>query len=96
MTSPQMEVWWTPPPTGKGKEATVVEEAEVERAQTALIPSDPLPLGEAKGRRKMGFLAKSNSQSFMGKRVIQVRSLMPSDSGLGASPTTGTTMRTLT
>ena len=27
MTSPQMEVWWTPPPTGKGKEAAVAEEA---------------------------------------------------------------------
>ena len=53
-------------------------------------------LGEAEGRRKMGFLAKSKSQSLVGKRVIRVRSLMPSDSGLGASPTTGTTMRTLT
>ena len=91
-----MEVWWTPPPTGKGKEATGAEEAKVERAQTALTLSDPLPLGEAEGRRKMGFLAKSRSQSLVGKRVIQVRSLMPSDSGLGASPTTGTTMRTLT
>ena len=96
MTPPQMEVWWTPPPTGKGKEAVGAEEAEVERAQTALTPSDPLPLGEAEERRKMGFLAKSRSQSLVGKRVIQVRSLKPSDSGLGASPTTGTTMMTLT
>ena len=95
-TSPQMGVWWTPPPAGKGKEVVGAEEAEAERAQTALTPSDPLPLGEAEGRRKMGFLAKSRSQSLVGKRVIQVRSLMPSDSGLGASPTTGTTMRTLT
>ena len=95
-TSPQMEAWWTPPPTGKGKEATGAEEAEAERAQTALTPSDPLPPAEAEGRRKMGFLAKSRFQSLVGKRVIQVRSLMPSDSGLGASPTTGTTMRTLT
>ena len=47
-------------------------------------------------RRKMGFLAKSKSQSLVGKRVIRVRSLMPSDNGLGASPITGTTMRTLT
>ena len=47
-------------------------------------------------KRKMDFLAKSKSQSLVGKRAIQVRSLMPSDSGLGASPTTGTTMRTLT
>ena len=80
----------------KGKRGVVAEEAEVERAQTALTPSDPLPLGEAEGRRKMGFLAKSKSQSLVGKGVIWVRSLMPSDSGLGASPTTGTTMRTLT
>ena len=50
------------------------------------------------GRRKKkdGFVAKSKFQSLVGKRAIQVRSLMPSDSGLGASPTTGTTMRTLT
>ena len=47
-------------------------------------------------KRKMDFLAKSKSQSLGGKRVIRVRSLMPSDSGLGASPTTGTTTRTLT
>ena len=92
-----MEAWWTPPLTGKGKKAVVAEEAEVERAQTALTPSDPLPSrGGSKGRRKMGFLAKSKSQSLVGKRVIRVRSLMPSDSGLCASPTTGTTMRTLT
>ena len=72
------------------------EEAEAERAQTALTPSDPLPLAEAEGRRKMGFLAKSRFQSLVGRRVIQVRSLMPSGSGLGASPTIGTTTRTLT
>ena len=47
-------------------------------------------------KRKMDFPAKSKSQSLGEKRVIRVRSLMPSDSGLGASPTTGTTMRTLT
>ena len=96
MTSPQMEVWWTPPPAGKGKGAAGAEEAEVERARTALTLSDPLPLAGAEGRRKMGFLAKSRFQSLVGRRVIQVRSLMSSDSGLGASPTTGTTMRTLT
>ena len=50
-TSPQMEVWWTPPPAGKGKEATGAEEAEAERARTALTPSDPPPLAEAEGRR---------------------------------------------
>ena len=46
-------------------------------------------------KKKDGFLVKSKSQSLGEKRIIQVRSLMPSDSGLGASPTTGTTIRTL-
>ena len=73
----------------------VTEAAEVVKALTALTPSDPLPLEEAEGRRKMDFLAKSKSQSLVGRRAIQVRSLMPSDSGLGASPITGTTMRIL-
>ena len=52
----------------------------------------------SRGRRKKkdGFSSKIQIPEFGGKRVIQVRSLMPSDSGLGASPTTGTTMRTLT
>ena len=47
------------------------------------------------GRRKKkdGFSSKIQIPEF---GVIRVRSLMPSDSGLGASPTTGTTMRTLT
>ena len=70
--------------------------AKVVKAPTALTLSNPPPLGEAEGRRRMGFLAKCKSPSLVEKRVIQVRSLMPSDSGLGASPTTGTTMRTLT
>ena len=69
--------------------------AEVVKAPTALTPSGPLSLGEAEGRRKMGSLVKSKSQSLGEKKVIRVRSLMASDSGLGASPTTGTTMRTL-
>ena len=94
--SPQMEVWWTPPSARKEKGAAEAEEAKAERAQTALTPSDTPPLAEAEGRRKMGFLAKSRFQSLVGRRVIRVRSLMPSDSGLGASPTTRTTMRTLT
>ena len=85
-----------PPLAGKGKEAMATEAAKVVNAQTALTPSDPLPLGEVEERRKTNFLAKSKSQSLVGKRAIQVRSLMPSDSGLGASPTTGTTMRILT
>ena len=72
------------------------EVARVGKVQTALTLSDPLPLEEVEGKRKMDFLAKSKSQISVGKRAIRVRSLMPSDSGLGASPTTGTTMRTLT
>ena len=66
------------------------------KARIALTPPDPLLLVEVEGKRKMDFLAKSRSQSLVGKGAIQVMSLMPSDSGLGASPTTGTTMRTLT
>ena len=66
------------------------------KAQTALTLSNPLPLEGVEGKRKMDFLAKSKSRNLAGKRAIQVRSLMPSDSGLGASPTTGTTMRILT
>ena len=52
------------------------------------------PSSLKKGR--MDFLAKSRFQSLVGKRAFQAMSLMPSDSGLGASPITGTTMRTLT
>ena len=50
------------------------------------------------GRRKKkdGFSSKIQIPELVGKRAIQVRSLMPLDNGLGASPTTGTTMRTLT
>ena len=66
------------------------------KAWIALTPPDPLPLEEVEGKRRTNFLAKSRSQSLVGKRAIQVMSLMPSDSGLGASPTAGTTMRTLT
>ena len=56
--------------------------AEVVKALMALTLSNPLSLGEAIGRRKMGFLVKSKSQSLGVKWVIQVRSPMPSDSGL--------------
>ena len=66
------------------------------KARMVLIPPDPLPLVEGEGRRRMDFLAKSKFQSLVGRRAIQAMSLMPSDSGLGASPITGTTMRTLT
>ena len=50
------------------------------------------------GRRKKkdGFSSKIQIPEFGGKRAIQAMSLMPSDSGPGASPITGTTMRTLT
>ena len=50
------------------------------------------------GRRKKkdGFSSKIQIPEFGGKKAIQAMSLMPSDSGLGAPPTTGTTMRTLT
>ena len=96
MTQLQMWVWWTPPLGRKGEGAGATEVAKVVKAQIALTPPDLLPLEEVEEKRKMDFLAKSKSQSLVGKRAIQVMSLMPSDSGLGASPTTGTTMRTLT
>ena len=57
------------------------------------------PSSHRKGKRSCGSRggrSGEGSDSLVGKRVIQVRSLMPSDSGLGASPATGTTMRTLT
>ena len=66
------------------------------KARIALTPPDPLLLVGVEEKRKMDFLAKSKSQSLVGKRAIQAMSLMPSDSGLCASPTTGTTMKTLT
>ena len=63
-------------------------------AQTVLIPPDPLLLVEGEGRRRMDFLAKSKFQSLGGRGAIQAMSLMPSDSGLGASPIIGTITRT--
>ena len=72
------------------------EEPEAGRAQTALTPSDLLPLAGAEGRKKDGFSSKVQIPSLVGRRVIQGRSLMPSGSGRGASPTIGTTTRTLT
>ena len=72
------------------------EETKVVKAQTALTLLDPPPLVEVEGKRKMDFLVKSRSQSLAGKRATQAMSLMPSNSGLGASLTTGTTMRTHT
>ena len=66
------------------------------KARMVPIPPDPLLLVEGEGKRRMDFLVKSKFQSLVGKRAISAMSLMPSDSGLGASPITGTTMRTLT
>ena len=60
-----------------------------------LIPPDPLLLVEGEGRRRMDFLVKSKFRSLAERRAIQAMSLMPSDSGLGASPITGPTMTTL-
>ena len=68
--------------------------AEVVKAQIALTPPSPPPLAEVDGKRKMDSLAKSRYQSLVGRRATWVRSLMPSDSWLGASCTTGITMRT--
>ena len=47
-------------------------------------------------KKKDGFSSKIQIPEFGGKKATQVMSLMPSDSGLGASPTTGITTRTLT
>ena len=86
----------TPPLTRKGEGAGATEVAEVVKAQIALTPPDPLLLVEVEGKRKMDFLVKPKSQSLVGKKAILAMSPMPSDSRLGASPTSGTTMRTLT
>ena len=91
----QMQAQWTPPLVRKGEGAGETEVAEVVKAWIALIPPSPPPLAEAEGKRRMDFPAKSKSQSLVGKRATWVMSLMPSDSGLGASPITGTTMRIL-
>ena len=70
------------------------EVAEVVKAQIALTPPSPPPLTEVDGKRKMDSLAKSRYRSLVGRRATWVTSLMPSDSGLGASHTTGITMKT--
>ena len=66
------------------------------KAQIVPILPGPLLLVEREEKRRMDFLVKSRSQSLVGKRAIQAMSPMPSDSELGASPITETTMRTLT
>ena len=72
------------------------EAAEVVKARVALTQVRSSPSRGGRRKKKDGFSSKIQIPEFGGKRVIRVRSLMPSDSGLGASPTTGTTMRTLT
>ena len=74
--------------------AEEAEVAEVVKVQIALTPPSPLPLTEVDEKRKMDSLAKSRYQSLVGRRATWVTSLTPSDSGLGASCTTGITMRT--
>ena len=91
----QMYALWTPH-VRKGEGAEATEVAEMVKARMVLIPPDLLLLVEGEGRRRMDFLAKSKFESLVGRRAIQEISLMPSDSGLGASPITGNTMRTLT
>ena len=54
----------------KGEGARATEVAEVVKAQIALTLPDPLLLVEGEGKRKMDFLAKSKSQSLVGKRAI--------------------------
>ena len=97
---PLTEILSTPPPTGRGEgaeAARATEGAEVVTVLTALAPPGPLLLVEAGGKRiKMDFLTKSKSQSLVGRKAMQAMSLMPLGSGLGASPITGTTMRTPT
>ena len=80
----------------KGKRSCRSRGSQSGEGSDSSHPSDLLPLAGAEGRKRMGFLVKSRSQSLVGRRVIQGRSLMPSGSGRGASPTIGTTMRTLT
>ena len=70
------------------------EVARVEKAQIALTPPSPPPITEVGGKRKMDSLVKSRYRSLVGRRATWMTSLMPSDSGLGASRTTGITTRT--
>ena len=64
-----MQVQSTPPLVRKGEGAGETEVAEVVKARIALIPPSPPPAVEVEGKRKMDFLAKSRSQSLVGKRA---------------------------
>ena len=70
MTQLQMWVQWTPPLIRKGEETRETEVAEVVKAWIALIPSGSPLVAEVEGKRKMDFIAKSKSQSLVGKRAI--------------------------
>ena len=65
----QMQVQLTPPLVRKGEGAGETEEAEVVKARIALIPPSPPPPAKVDEKRKMDFLAKSKSQSLVGKRA---------------------------
>ena len=54
----------------KGRRSRATEITKVVKAWIALTPPDPLLLEEVEGKRKMDFLAKSKSQSLVGKRAI--------------------------
>ena len=64
-----MQVQSTPSLIRKGEGARETEVVEVVRARIALIPPSPLPPAEVEEKRKMDFLAKSKSQSLVGKRA---------------------------
>ena len=64
-----MQVQLTPPLARKGEGAGEAEVPEAVKAQIALIPPSPPPPVEVDGKRRMGFLAKSRSQSLVGKRA---------------------------
>ena len=53
----------------RGRRAGEIEVAEVGRVQTALIPLDPPPPAGVDGKRKMDFLARSKSQSSVGRKA---------------------------
>ena len=64
-----MQVQSTPSLIRKGEGAGGTGVAEVVRAWIALIPPSPPPPAEVDRKRKMDFLAKSKSQSLVGKRA---------------------------
>ena len=66
----QMWAWSTLHLGKKGEGAGVTEVAEVATAQMDLTPLGPLLLVEGEGRRRMGFLVKSKSQSLVERRAI--------------------------